>query len=189
MVEDNWNPRQCLVELCQYHIVFRDADFPLFSVFPLFLARSVLRRSVSRFPFFLLIFFLSVYLYVNTLYFLLFYLFFLNFLSLFVFIFCKTPRTVIFAKVQWHPCVFDHRSSESSNEHWMRKVRVGSRPSHTGDFKPGSILATMLDALLDRISAKNRWSDISTLWLGEGQFDLEVVCLFVGWLLNAPATG
>ena len=34
---------------------------------------------------------------------------FLNFLSLFVFIFCETARTrrfsVIFAKVQWHPCV------------------------------------------------------------------------------------
>ena len=33
---------------------------------------------------------------------------FLNFLSLFVFIFCETARTrrfsVIFAKVQWHPC-------------------------------------------------------------------------------------
>ena len=37
-----------------YLVVSRDADFPLFSVlffFPLFLARSVLRRSVSRFPF------------------------------------------------------------------------------------------------------------------------------------------
>ena len=33
---------------------------------------------------------------------------FLNFLSLFVFIFCETARTrrfsVVFAKVQWHPC-------------------------------------------------------------------------------------
>ena len=34
---------------------------------------------------------------------------FLNFLSLFVFIFCETAGThrflVIFAKVQWHPCI------------------------------------------------------------------------------------
>ena len=33
---------------------------------------------------------------------------FLNFLSLYVFIFCETARTprftVIFAKVKWHPC-------------------------------------------------------------------------------------
>ena len=37
-----------------------------------------------------------------------FIFFFLNFLSLFVFTFCETARTrrfsVIFAKVQWHPC-------------------------------------------------------------------------------------
>ena len=36
---------------------------------------------------------------------------FLNFLSLFVFIFCETAHTgrfsVIFAKVQWHPCIID----------------------------------------------------------------------------------
>ena len=63
-----------------YDIV-RDADF-LF--FPLFLARSVL----SIFSYFIFLF--------------------LNFLSLFVFIFCETAGTrrfsVIFAKVQWHPC-------------------------------------------------------------------------------------
>ena len=37
---------------------------------------------------------------------------FLNFLSLFVFIFCETARTrrfsVIFAKVQWHPCILSY---------------------------------------------------------------------------------
>ena len=37
---------------------------------------------------------------------------FLNFLPLFVFIFCETAPTcrfsVFFAKVQWHPCLIDH---------------------------------------------------------------------------------
>ena len=64
-----------------------------FPFFPLFLARSVLRQSVSRFPLF------SIFSY--------FIFLFLNFLSLFVFIFCETARTrrfsVIFTKVQWHP--------------------------------------------------------------------------------------
>ena len=40
---------------------------------------------------------------------------FLNFLSLFVFIFCETARTrrfsVIFAKVQWHPCNNDNKNT------------------------------------------------------------------------------
>ena len=75
--------------------------FRYFPIFPLFLAQSVLRRSVSRF-------FPQLFrLYVNILYFLLFHLS-LSELSLFVFIFCETACTrrfsVIFTKVQWHPC-------------------------------------------------------------------------------------
>ena len=81
--------------------------FRYFLLFPLFLVRSVLRRSVSRFLFFfpncpicrkcMLIF--SIFSY--------FIFLFLNFLSLFVFVFSETACThrfsVIFAKVQWHP--------------------------------------------------------------------------------------
>ena len=73
----------------------QDADFLLFSgfIFWGFFARSVLRRSVSHFPL------LSIFSYFICL--------FLNFLSVFVFIFCEMARTrrfsVIFAKVQWHP--------------------------------------------------------------------------------------
>ena len=92
--------------------------FCYFPFFPLFLARSVLRRPVFHFfpptvPFVesknwqrtasadcsvdMLIF--SIFSY--------FIFLFLNFLSLFVFIFCETARTrrfsVIFAKIQWHP--------------------------------------------------------------------------------------
>ena len=68
----------------------------IFCFFPLILARSVLRRSVSR----MLIFSMFSY----------FIFLFLNFLSL-VFIFCETARTrrfsVIFAKVQWHPWIWN----------------------------------------------------------------------------------
>ena len=62
---------------------FRDADFPLFFIFFHYF-------WPDPFSYFILLF--------------------LNFLSLFVFIFCETARTrrfsVIFAKVQWHPCSF-----------------------------------------------------------------------------------
>ena len=108
--------------------LFRHADFPLFSgFFLLFLARSVLRQSVSRFPFsfffsyfiFLFLNFLSLFVFIFcetarthrfSVIFSYFIFLFLNFLSLFVFIFCETACTrrfsVIFAKVQWHPCLF-----------------------------------------------------------------------------------
>ena len=43
---------------------------------------------------------------------------FLNFLSLFVFIFCETVRTrrfpAIFAKVQWHPCDKDEEEEKGN---------------------------------------------------------------------------
>ena len=62
-----------------WHYTFRDADFPLFS--------GVI-FSGCFWPYFIFLF--------------------LNFLSLFVFIFCETARTcrfsVVFAKVQWHLC-------------------------------------------------------------------------------------
>ena len=78
-----------LYQGCRFSVIFR-----YFPFVPLFLARSVLRRSVSR----MLIF--SVFSY--------FIFLFLNFLSLFVFIFCETARTrrfsVSFAKVSWYPC-------------------------------------------------------------------------------------
>ena len=75
-------------------IKHRDADFPLFSVFSVILG-PILSPPI-RFPFsFFSIFSSFIFL-------------FLNFLSLFVFIFCETAHTcrfsVIFAKVQWHPC-------------------------------------------------------------------------------------
>ena len=79
-----------------FSVIFR--FFRYFPLFPLLLARSALRRSVFRFfPTCMLIF--SIFSY--------FIFLFLNFLSLFVFIFCETARTrrfsVLFAKVQWHP--------------------------------------------------------------------------------------
>ena len=79
--------------LFQGQICFRDADFPLFSgVFFRYFWPDPL--SADPFPV------LSIFSY--------FIFLFLNFLSLFVFIFCETARTrrfsVIFAKVQWHPC-------------------------------------------------------------------------------------
>ena len=87
--------------------VCRDAGFPLFSIFSVIF--GLIRSPPIRFPFFspncsvcrkcMLIFSILSY----------FIFLFLNFLSLFVFIFCETARTcrfsVIFAKVQWHPCV------------------------------------------------------------------------------------
>ena len=70
---------------------------PIFRFFLLFLARSVLHRSVSCFSLF------SIFSY--------FIFLFLNFLSLFVFIVFEMARTrrfsVIFAKVQWHPWCID----------------------------------------------------------------------------------
>ena len=68
------------------HIYIRDADFPLFSVIFRFF-RCFWPDPFSVFSYFI---FLC-----------------LNFLSLFVFIFCETVRirrfSVVFAKVQWHP--------------------------------------------------------------------------------------
>ena len=90
-----WLPYQApgIIEGCRFSVIF------LF--FPLFLARSVLRRSVSRF-------FPQLFrLYVNILYFLLFHLSLSELSVSFVFIFCETARTcrfsVIFAKFQWPP--------------------------------------------------------------------------------------
>ena len=73
---------------------FRDADFPLFSVFSVIF--GLIHSPPIRFPFSVF----SIFSY--------FIFLFLNFLSLFVFIFCEMASTrrfsVIFAKVQWHPC-------------------------------------------------------------------------------------
>ena len=53
---------------------------------------------------------------------------FLNVLSLFVFIFCETARTrrfsVIFAKVQWHPCRLDLNLYSHPKEFWENGVRT-----------------------------------------------------------------
>ena len=66
----------------------RDANFPLFSVFSVIFLPEICMLTFSIFSYFIFLF--------------------LNFLSLFVFIFCETARTrrfsVIFTKVQWHPC-------------------------------------------------------------------------------------
>ena len=76
--------------------------FRYFPFFPLFLARSVLCRSVSCLPLFPCFVCMLIFSIFSN-----FVFIFLNFLSLFVFIFCETARTrrfsVIFAKVQWHP--------------------------------------------------------------------------------------
>ena len=92
-----------------------------FSVFfPLFLARSVM-LIFSIFSYFI---FLC-----------------LNFLSLFVFIFCETARThrfsVIFAKVQWHPwpllmlLVFVGNTSYNNNDHIQGAVQDFLQCPHT----------------------------------------------------------
>ena len=89
----------------------------IFRFFPLFLARFVLRRSIFRF-FFPQLFRLSKVKIDNAWHRRIvpftrsppsaFSYFIFLFLSLFVLIFCETARTrrfsVIFAKVQWHPC-------------------------------------------------------------------------------------
>ena len=77
-------------------LVNRDADFP--GVFPVIFGQ--IRFLPICFPY-------SIFSY--------FIFLFLNFLSLFVFILCEMARTcrfsVIFAKVQWHPCsLAKHRS-------------------------------------------------------------------------------
>ena len=78
---------------CSYNFTIRDANFPLFSVI-----FGQICSPPIRFPFSIF----SIFSY--------FIFLFLKFLSLFVFIFCETARTrrfsVIFAKVQWHPCIF-----------------------------------------------------------------------------------
>ena len=87
--------------LARRKVFFKDrsaSGLPIFRYFPLF--SGFFRYfwpdplSADPFPVF------SIFSY--------FIFLFLNFLSLFVFIFCETARTrrfsVIFAKVQWHPC-------------------------------------------------------------------------------------
>ena len=80
------------ISYCSHFYYDRDADFPLFSVI-----FDPIRSLPIRFSF-------SVFSILSYFIFL-----FLNFLFLFVFIFCETARirrfSVIFAKVQWHPCM------------------------------------------------------------------------------------
>ena len=90
------HPSSCtsVVLSCLHTHSHRDAAFPFISVFSIIF--GLICSPPIRFPFSVF----SIFSY--------FIFLFLNFLSLFVFIFCETARTrrfsVIFAKVQWHPC-------------------------------------------------------------------------------------
>ena len=59
---------------------------------------------------------------------------FLNFLSLFVFIFCEPARTrrfsVIFAKVQWHPWTGNGGAESLLSVKWRYKLRFEKNNSH-----------------------------------------------------------
>ena len=71
---------------------------------------------------------------------------FLNFLSLFVFIFCETARTCIFAKVQWHPwsCLAETSTLDIKGK---RDQRCVAQP---GEYESvlGSDIATLVKWLL-----------------------------------------
>ena len=129
-------------------LYIRDADFLLFSVI-----FGPIRSPPICFPFSVF----SIFSY--------FIFLFLNFLSLFVFIFCETARTrrfsVIFAKVQWHPCVyavysFFYSLVSSSDLCLQVESLTAARKSCLNGNEPSDAIR-VVNAVLTQIDQLKKW--------------------------------
>ena len=68
-------------------------------------------------------------------------------------------------------------ASKASDPRFDSRLRRGdfSGLSHISDFKIGTPVATLPGAWRYRVSAGNGWHGVSILWLGEAEFDLQLL--------------